>query len=281
MSMDLQNTFKLIEGIKIPTAPFILTQLHEELQKDEPEIGTIADIISKDISISALVLKAVNSPFFGLRCKINSINQAVSLLGMNYMTNVVAGLALRRSFEDGGGDNLPNYWDSPANVAMVAAQLAAALKCAEPDHMYTLGLFHNAGHAMLVQKFSDYAEFFADYSNVPDVRIIDAENLRYNTDHGVLGYYLARSWGLAQPIANVIREHHGCEELLAEEKEPSIESNMLALLKIAEHIDKQFWGIAPDHEWNRISLLVLEHLGLSVPDFEDLREEMIEKLVSG
>ena len=56
---------------------------------------------------------------------------------------------------------------------------------------------------------------------------------------------------------------------------------MLAILKIAEHVDKSFWGIKPDNEWTKVEDVVLDYLGISKPDFEDLREDMLDKLIAG
>ena len=67
MDLDVQDTNKLVDGIKIPPAPYILNELHGEMQKDSPELQVIADIISKDVGISSLILRTVNSSFFAFQ----------------------------------------------------------------------------------------------------------------------------------------------------------------------------------------------------------------------
>ena len=280
MDLDVQDTNKLVDGIKIPPAPYILNQLHGEMQKDSPEIQVIADIISKDVGISSLILRTVNSSFFGLRSKVQSIQHATSLLGIGFTTNIVAGLALRRNFEESEGTNAPNFWDSPVNVAMVAASLARSLGVAEPDKMYMLGLFHNAGHSLMMQRFSDYPEFLDSVAISSEI-ITNAENERFKTDHAVLGFYLARSWGLDRDIADIIRDHHNAAELLNLDASGYAHATMLAILKMAEHIDKLFWGVEHDSEWQQIEQLVFEVLGISKPDFEDMRDDMLEQLIAG
>ncbi|MCG8426784.1 MAG: HDOD domain-containing protein [Chromatiales bacterium] len=282
MILNENGTSKLISGIAIPPAPFILTQLHHELQKEDPVFTDIADTISQDIGMSALVLRTVNSSFFGLRVKVNSIQHAVNLLGIQYTVNIITGLLLRRTFDESEGANPPNYWDSPVNIAMTATNIARTISCGEPDEMYMLGLFHNAGHALLSHHFADYKEFYENSINREDLCITEIENQQYNTDHAVLGYYLARSWGIDRHIAEVIRDHHIAIERLTE-KDGAITpaGNMLAILKIAEHVDKSFWGIKPDNEWTKVEDVVLDYLGISKPDFEDLREDMLDKLIAG
>ncbi len=282
MVFDTNETLKLIEGITIPPAPFILKQLHQELQKDEPVLMDIANIISQDVGMSALILRTINSPFFGLRTKVRSIQHAASLLGITYAINIVTGLSLKRTFEESEGANPPNYWDSPTNIAMIAADVARGVSGVEPDEMYMLGLFHNAGHALLSQRFPDYKEFLKKNVNREDIIITEIEDQQYNTDHAVLSYYLARSWKLDSHIVEVIRDHHNTKEQLTEmDGEACTKGRLLAILKIAEHVDKIFWKMDPDSEWVQIENVVLDYLGMSKPDFDDLQADMLDKLISG
>lgn len=280
MSLDTDETLKILEDIKIPPAPHTLTKLHEELQKDEPLLMDIANIIAQDVGISALVLRTVNSAFFGLKAKAASIQHATSLLGMQNTVNIVAGLALRKAFDETDGANPPNYWDSPMNIAMVCADIARTISGVESDEAYMLGLFHNAGHALMMSYFKDYKEFLDQSLNQEGPVITELEDARYETDHAVLGYFLARSWGVDKPVAELIRDHHAVPDRLSLESASGKET-LLCVLKMAEHIDKLFWGMDPDYEWLVIGDQVLDFVGLSKPDFEDLKTDMLEKLLNG
>lgn len=279
MELDSNATQKIIDGIKIPPAPFTLQQLQRELEKEDPALMDLANIIAQDVGISALLLKTVNSPFFSLRAKVHSIMHAASLLGMKNMVNIVAGLELCRSFEEKDGQSPPNFWESPTHVAMVAADVARKLTDMEPDVMYMLGLFHNSGHALMMQRFPDYDVFLNQHMNSEDGIISQLEDQKYQTNHATLGYFLARSWGIDKDAAEVIRDHHLAPERLNEKgSEVTTQGTMLAVLKVAEHIDKLFWGMDPDHEWEHIEGLVLDYIGISKPDYVDLQIDMLEKL---
>lgn len=280
MSVELDSNAaqKILDGIKIPPAPFTLQQLQAELQNDEPELMKLANIIAMDVGISAMMLKTVNAPFFGLRSKVNSIMHAANLLGIKNIVNIVAGLELQRTFEENKGDSPPNFWDSPSNVALIAANLARKMSGIEPDVMYMLGLFHNAGHALMCTRFDGYLPFMVQNLNAEESIISQLEDQTYQTNHATLGYFLARSWGIDKDAAEVIRDHHRVRERLREESTDGLQLTMLAVLKIAEHIDKLYWGMDPDHEWDQIEDLVLDFLGLSKPDYNDIQIDMLEKL---
>lgn len=281
-SDDESHINKILAGAKIPPAPHVLNRLHRELQKDEPVLSEMANILAQDVGLSALVLRSVNSPFFGLRTKAKSIQHATSLLGMRNVVNIVAGLALRRAFDENGGANPPNYWDSPFNVAMAATSVARAVRFPNPDEAYMLGLFHNAGHLLLVRYFEDYRAFMTAHINDTDQLFATQEDNRYNTNHAVLGYFLARAWGLDKKVANVIRDHHSIQERFSMKRIAAEEElSLLAILKIAEHIDKLFWGYQPDHEWLSIQDQVLDYIGLSEQDFNDLQQDINDNLIGG
>ncbi len=246
---DIEN---LLQDVKIPPAPHILKSLFEELQKDEPILTDIANIIAQDVSISALVLRTVNS--------------------------ALTGLALKRTFEESTMASPPNFWDSPMNIAILAADISHRFVGVEPDEAYMLGLFHNCGHALMLNSFDGYKPFLLDNLNAESL-ITDLEDNRYHTNHAVLGYFLARSWGIEKNIATLIRDHHIIDRFKSDKA--GSDETLLAILKIAEHVDKLFWNLDPDQEWLTIESQVIEHLGLSKPDYDDLESDLLDKLKEG
>ncbi|MBL7002695.1 MAG: HDOD domain-containing protein [Gammaproteobacteria bacterium] len=275
----MENLEKLLKDIKIPPAPEILIKLNALLQKDEPELSVIADVIQKDAGLSALVLKAINSPLFGLRHEISTIRHAINLLGLSYTLNIVMGVVLKQTLSS-SGKSPPRFWESPSNIALMASSLTKKYLHCSPDEAYLLGLFHNSGHALLFQKYDDYDEVMRDFINTPNNCITCEEDARYNTDHSVIGYYLASTWNLPEHIKFVILNHHNTIEHLSS---GTIEDNqchlsLLAILKVAEHIDKIHSGLEIDYEWESVEKDVLEYLSISELDFQDLRADLLEQL---
>ncbi len=277
-SSNSDDSEEILKDLKIPPAPDIVLRLQQELRQDQPSLEAIGDIIQKDAAISGLVLKTVNSPLFGLRATIQSIPQAIMLLGFSYVGNIVQGLVLKQTM--GQGDALPpRFWESSSNRALIMAALSRRLLDCSADQAYLLGLFHNVGHAMIAQRQADYADFIAASDNDPDHPLTRIEDDFYNFNHASVGFYLARNWGLPEGIRNIILHHHQAGEFLDRADEEECEQAMMAILKMAEHIERAHSGIDPDHEWEREREAVLGYLGLSDVDFEDLRVEVLDQLV--
>lgn len=279
-TQDLKTAEKLVGGIKIPPAPEILSSLNLEFQKDFPDIAVITRLIEKDTSISALMIKAVNSSMFGLRNKIGSISHAISLLGLSYTINIITGIVLKQTF-DSPSSNSHRFWESQSNIAFVSANLCGRLLSCCPDEAYLVGLFHNAGHSLINLRYQSYEEFLINNLNHPEASITQLENEQYKFDHTTLGYYLASSWGIPDYLRNVISNHHNVEHFLdngSYKADKDCEKGLMAILKIAEHVDNYFNGMDQDHEWQRVSEAVLGYLSMSEVDFTDLRMDLVEQL---
>lgn len=279
-TLDLEAAQHYAGNIKIPPAPEILTKLNREMQKTDSSIQVIAKLIEKDAGIAGLILKTVNSSLFGLRNKISSIPHAISLLGLNYTVNIIKGIVLKQAF-DKPAQNPPRFWESPSNIALVAANLCSQLLSCSVDEAYLLGLFHNAGHSLINQRYPDYLDFLQKNQNHPETSIAQLENEHYRFDHALLGYFLSTSWDIPEHLQHIILDHHNAEKILdsgSYREQKDCQKGLLAILKMAEHIDNLFAGLNPDYEWQRINQAVLGYLAMSEEDFTDLRMDILEKL---
>lgn len=267
---------RILQGISIPPQPQILVDLHMEQAMPDPDMARISDIISHDVSLSAAVLKLVNSAFFNLPKKITSIQQAVVLLGATSVTNIVNGLAVKSELSDDAIQSLHSFWDTATDVAAICSSLAVQLGFKYRDECYALGLFHNAGIPLMMKRFGGYSETLIQGYNDPAFHLTDLENQTFKTNHSVVGYFLATSWGLPKSCCDVIARHHRIEYVFTQRVPgDTIPLTLAAILKLAEHIASTYrhiGGAEEDFEWQKISHYVLDHLELSEYDFDGLVE---------
>lgn len=264
---------KTLKGITIPPRPQVLVRLDKEMHNDEPDPQIVARLISADVGLSAAILKAVNSPFFGLSRKVSGVGNAISLLGLNASRQIVTGLVLRNSVA-GSGRSLERFWDSAEKVAGIAAYIASTLPRGPRDDAYSFGLFRDIGIPILMEKFPDYRQTLAMADIATEQTLTAVEDQRHATNHATLGYLIAKGWFLPSTICEAILYHH--DRSIFDDKE-SISPQALTLVAIshlAEHFNDEYVRMRSNPEWARMSDRVLAHLGLQETEYLDLREEL-------
>jgi HD-like signal output (HDOD) protein len=280
MSYELSEVTaqKLLKGIQIPPQPQIMVDVQMETAMPDVSLTNIAAIISKDIGISGAALKLINSPFFGLRSTITSISQALNLLGVQNIINIINAITLRNAFSYQQLAEITKIWDDAIDVANASAAIAKLTGLASSDEAYTLGLFHDSGIPLLMEKYDDYMHVLNRAYAESQLRVTDIENAAYETNHAVIGYYVAKAWKLPDYLSLVIADHHKAEPIFADKIDYEPRSkNLLAVLKLAENTCRshQTLGkVSVHHEFNRIKKNLLLYIGLSEPDFEDLQAEI-------
>ncbi len=269
-----------LRGITIPAQPQILVDIQIELASPQPDLRHIASLISDDPGIAGSILKVVNSPFFGMSKTITDINRAADMLGMTMLVNILTGISIKGSMSDNNIVALGNFWDSAMDIAQTTAALAKKLRLRQTDEAYALGLFHNCGIPLLLQKHPDYLQVLQKCYQNPDDTLVDTEFSLIKTNHAVIGHYVASSWHLPAHLCDIINRHHDAEAMLASDDTSSVDAKrLLATLKMAEHMcetSNKLGQQETDHEWNRIHLLVLDVLEINQDRYENLREDIME-----
>lgn len=282
MSQELSAEYiqQVLQGISVPPQPQIMVDLQMEQVMPSPDLRAIAKLIGQDPGLSGALLKLVNSPFFGLTNRIASIQQAVNLLGCNTVINLINAQSIRGELTDEAIVTLNRFWDTAQDVAMTCLTLAKRIGYHSPDEAYTLGLFHNCGIPLMIKRFPNYMTVLEEAyaSATGERRVVDTENRLLNTNHAVVGYFTAKSWNLPLHLCEAIASHHNALAIFTEDASRDAQlKTLLAILKMAEHICESHLvlGNQPDdHEWQSIEQLVLEYVGLSEYDFENLRESI-------
>lgn len=264
---------KTLKGITIPARPQVLLNLQNELGKGDPNPRAIVRLVNGDVSLSAAVLKTVNSPFFGLSRKISSVAQALSLLGLKAAGQVVTGLALKAAVS-GKKPSLEHFWERAEKVAGIASYIASTIPRGPCDDAYCFGLFHDVGIPILTQRFPDYRQTLA-LAEKDDTRPSTAvENERYATDHATIGYLVAKCWFLPEAICNGIFYHHDPSVFDDKDSFNPQALTLIAINAIAEYFHDEYFHPGTSDRWEMIDSRVLGHLGLQDDEYSDLREDL-------
>jgi HD-like signal output (HDOD) protein len=272
-SIDKETAQTLLKGFVIPPRPEVLTRFNEEKNKPAPNLKTLADIVSMDPGISASLIKTINSPIFGSRRKIASVHEAVSLLGISSMDNIVTSLALIAA--NGKQVNLERFWDTAMDVANISRSLAKNIIGVSDSDAFTLGMFHDCGIAMMMQRMPDYKQLLSQANNDTENTLTALEDQRYQTNHATIGFLVAKAWNMPEHICLAIQMHHEHIDFgspLAGYDERILP--LLAILKMAQHLNHICRNTQDSDGWTQMGASVLDYLGIGADEFEEIETEM-------
>ncbi|MBP9714237.1 MAG: HDOD domain-containing protein [Sterolibacterium sp.] len=269
-----QELQRVALGLGIPPCPDILTALTAEMRRDEPDMAHIEQLISRDVSLAATLLKTVNSPFYGLSEKVSTVQQAIDHLGLAMLARTLSDLALKQITQAQQQPGMERFWDTSAKLAQMAAALAPHFGI-DREAAYTYALVQNCGIPLLMQRFADYRQTLAQANQSPDHRFTDIEDAHHGINHATTGYLLTQSWYLTRAICLAIRHHHDYAVLAAPAGNlPTETLNLIALGILADHAVQTQFGQNFSHEWHKGGARALAYLGLDEIRWAQLRESL-------
>jgi HD-like signal output (HDOD) protein len=262
-------------SIGIPSCPAILKELADESRKASPDLQRVARLVSKDVGLSAALIKLVNSSFYGLKHKVGTVTQAISLLGLLKVSRTVAGLVLKSSWSGKGAAAMEEFWEASSLVAAATAQLAAAVSGVSPDQAYTFGLFRDCGIALLMLKHADYRKTLGVANRDSTRDFTEAEHKAYGTDHATVGALVARVWQLPEELYLAIRFHHDYLTLVEEPREvPAQSLKLVSLGVLADRMVQRRTARHVSAEWKKGGAAALSSLGLTQARLDELCDKL-------
>jgi diguanylate cyclase (GGDEF)-like protein len=263
-----------IDGIdNLPTLPGIAIKILEAVQREEPDVDEISDIISMDPPLSAKVLRLVNSSFYNLPSKITSVHHSIKMLGLNSVKNIALGFSLVNNFQSkkSNGFDYTRFWKNSLVGAISAKLLTEKLNPQLLDNAFFMGLLQNIGILTLGHCVPSQYNLVLSEMEKASSESQDAEDFILGYNHQEIGEYLMKSWGLPETLYIPVGYHHSPENL------PSNQSSIQILTRIL-HLSSLFIDLFED-KTRGLTLWLIHHnidaydFGL-LADVDEIAEEI-------
>lgn len=189
--------------IAIPAQPDSLVKLSLLMAEDDLNLAAIARLIESDMALAAAVLKAVNSSLYGLQGRVQSVQQAITYLGMREVAGITFEMGLRAAFPPAA--ELEPLWQRAGLRGLLMGRLAQRMSL-DAWAAHSAGLFEECGKAVLFRHATDHYSAMLRASN-SDADLVELERAGFGVSHDALGAALCESWGLAAPAVASVRHH--------------------------------------------------------------------------
>jgi HD-like signal output (HDOD) protein len=241
----------------------------QEMRSDDPDFVKLGRLIGGDVGLAAAMLKTVNSPFYGLCTKATSIQQALTLLGLRNVAQLVTCLLLRDAFPGGSSDSMDEYWESSAAIARISATLAQEFTYVHRDEAYTFALFRDCGMPPMMVNFKDYEPIFPGMKVPNDANVVEYENDEYGVNHARVGCQVAKTWLLPEEIHQAILWHHNYQAVQDGSAGVAVASSRnIALALAAESVYVKLKMGIHSAEWRKGAGFALAALDITQSDLD-------------
>lgn len=189
------------------------TRLMELVGDEDHGLGDIVRIVEFDAGLTAQILKVVNSPVFGLRQPVETVQRAVAYLGEKMVVGIAIGSCAPQIFHrplEGYDSGPEDLWEHSLKTAIASRELALLAKSkVSPEVAFTAGILHDIGKSVLSYFLRGRTEeMVLRFERGETSDYIQGEEAVVGTNHCKVGLEMARHWRLPDPLQGVIMHHH-------------------------------------------------------------------------
>lgn len=204
--------------------PDICVKVFELAESDDASARDIGEVISRDPSLTARLLRLVNSSFYNFARRIDTVSRAVTIVGIRELYSLVLAVSAIKSFS-----NLPNnlvnidtFWRHGIYTGLIARILARKCHILHPERLFVAGLLHDVGSLVLYAKLPEQMRDLLLVCDNDEGILHQAELAELGFTHADLGGALAHSWNLPEPLQEAITYHHLPSYSMGSEMETAI-----------------------------------------------------------
>ncbi|MDQ5916729.1 MAG: hypothetical protein QG584_2623 [Pseudomonadota bacterium] len=232
MQLDRDTVLKGVRNL--PSLPTVVIELLQSMDNDDADTRELASKLARDQALTAKVLRVANSSFYGLQGKVDSIGDAIVVLGLHGVRTLATAAAITDVFAPKGSGAAANvqtydmrlFWRHSIAVGLCAKAIARKRRLND-GNAFTAGLMHDIGRLALASCFPGHIAAVAkDRVEHGDCWLF-AERRVLGLDHAEIGQWLTEHWRFPPLLSRAIGTHH----------QPDMQQDLLAtVIHVADRL---------------------------------------------
>jgi HD-like signal output (HDOD) protein len=281
---DATRLTQLLDSL--PTLPLVALRLGEVIHSRRSSVQQVAELLRADPSLSAKLLRLVNSAYFGIPGGVTDVARAIPFVGFNTIYQLVLSVSVLETLKtpNGGRFDPKILWLHALAVASAARVIGEDLRHSDPGSLFTAGLLHDMGKIALVKVAPDTFVKAVALAKDEGISSVDAEQRLGLPGHDRVGSDLARRWRLPAALSVPIEAHHAVarpeirERMVAHHR---IAAEVIAVSDLIAHDVAVTAGVGAADEprvADPLTASLLESLGLGNADLDGLYSRVMLQL---
>jgi len=198
------------EETQLASLPDVYARIVEAINNPRSSASYVADIIGKDVSLAARLLKLVNSAFYSFPNRIDTLPRAVTIIGTNQLSTLALGISIISLFKNIAPEvlDLKSFWHHSVACGIASKLLAANFADTSEERCFVAGLLHDVGRLIVLENAPEAAQFVLITAQSQGLPLLEFEKQYWGSDHGMIGAALMRAWKFPSVLEKAVRYHH-------------------------------------------------------------------------
>jgi HD-like signal output (HDOD) protein len=201
------------DAAAVYSLPLLYERLNTVINHPRSSVADITKILSEDVGLSSSILKLANSPMFGYHTKIDSICNAVTIIGTQQLRDMALAVSVIGIFKGIPEDliNMTSFWQHSIAVGIVGRILATYRREANVERFFVSGILHDIGQLILCTRAPALVKETIAASRESGKPHFMIQRAWLGYDHGDVGGALLKRWRIPAIIAEPVAFHHAPE----------------------------------------------------------------------
>lgn len=259
----------LVEGsVRLASLPEVCIRVNEMLDEDNVTVAGLGRVILQDTSLTARLLKIVNSSYYGFESKIETVSRAVTVVGLRELRGLVIAASAVEMFSNVPDETLNKvrFWRHSLYCGVIARLLADKCHVLHSERLFVAGLLHDIGKLIIAQRLPDKTLQIILTARENKQPIFEIERKLLGFTHAEVGGELMKLWNMPETLFEAVAFHHSPRSA----DKGLMETCLVHIANILTHDAEQKLDKGRD-----VNLQVIDPLAWEVTGLDDSIQEYI------
>lgn len=277
--MNSTTKSKITELSSLPTIPVVISKLIGILKNENASMGELVETIRHDQSIISRIVSIANSPFFGYPGRINSIEQAVLMLGFNLVRSISLSVSIFTMFPI-PYITLKKMWAHSFKVASLSGLLCSKISINNSGVCFLAGLLHDIGRGIFlaINKSEHQLEGIETLPKLKAHELFEAEKLLFQCNHTDAARWFLEELFFPQEIILPVYYHH---DLGGASLSELPHKDVILTIYLSEGLIQE---IDPDDlndgQFSEVHSMLFKEAGFITKDIEEIKKKFLLTVIS-
>lgn len=197
-------------AITVASPPLIYDRLVRVINDPRSGSADIGTVISDDQGLTVRLLKIVNSALFSFPRRIDTVAQAVTVVGTSQIRELAFATSVMTMFGDVPRElaDMDSFWHHSLACGVTARVMAGHRREDNVERFFVAGLLHDIGRLIIFMKAGKEAREAMEVANDEGISLHAAERRVLGCDHAQVGDALMERWNISGAFREAVAYHH-------------------------------------------------------------------------